>query len=216
MKFKVSVCKKKNGFNCFSHFLCQAVCCPHSNSFVVLPTSRASCSWGLLGILLLEKWLASWFLVYWFLRLWFLGLLVSRVSVSLFLDFLVCWFSWFQNVVVSGFLVLKCLGFSDYWFLGFTCSWFCGFKVVWFLISWFIGFKVSKFLGFKVHWSQSFNDPILQISISCVLEDIDPTSTDRRYCSASARSNMFYLLDVQHSEIPKTIMFQNCSIINKQ
>ena len=40
---------------------------------------------------------------------------------------------------------------------------------------WFLGFLVSQFLGFKVYWFQSskLSTIILQVSISCFLEDID-------------------------------------------
>ena len=58
------------------------------------------------------------------------------------------------------YLEMKNLGFLVSWFLGFLCL---------FVVSWFLGFKDSWRLGFKV-------PKIYQMSISCLLEDIDPIS----------------------------------------
>ena len=55
---------------------------------------------------------------------------------------------------------------------GFLVSWFLAF-----LVSKFLGFKVDWFLGFKVSWLLGFKVPqIYHMSMSCVLEDIDPIS----------------------------------------
>ena len=95
----------------------------------------------------------------------FIGFLVFWFSVSWFLVFYVFSVSWFQRVLVSKFL-----GFKASWLLGFEISWFRGFKASWFQnLLFFVGLEASWFQSLKV-------SRIYKLPISCSLEDIDPIS----------------------------------------